>query len=51
LDVERCTVFLVDEERQELYSRMLVEGSGLLSEIRLKIGEGVAGHVAATVST
>ena len=48
LDVERCTVFLVDEERQELYSRMLVEGSGLLSEIRLKIGEGIAGHVAAT---
>jgi sigma-B regulation protein RsbU (phosphoserine phosphatase) len=48
LDVERCTIFLVDEERQELYSRMLVDGSGLLSEIRLKIGEGVAGHVAAT---
>jgi sigma-B regulation protein RsbU (phosphoserine phosphatase) len=48
LDVERCTIFLVDEERQELYSRMLMEGSGLLSEIRLKIGEGVAGHVAAT---
>jgi len=48
LDVERCTLFLVDEERQELYSRMLVEGSGLLSEIRLKIGEGIAGHVAAT---
>jgi sigma-B regulation protein RsbU (phosphoserine phosphatase) len=48
LDVERCTIFLVDEERQELYSRMLMDGSGLLSEIRLKIGEGVAGHVAAT---
>jgi sigma-B regulation protein RsbU (phosphoserine phosphatase) len=48
LDVERCTIFLVDEERQELYSRMLVDGSGLLSEIRLKIGEGIAGHVAAT---
>ena len=48
LDVERCTIFLVDEEHQELYSRMLVEGSGLLSEIRLKIGEGIAGHVAAT---
>jgi serine phosphatase RsbU (regulator of sigma subunit) len=48
LDVERCTIFLVDEERHELYSRMLMEGSGLLSEIRLRIGEGVAGYVAAT---
>lgn len=48
LNVERCTIFLVDEEKQELYSRMLMDGSGLLSEIRLKIGEGVAGYVAAT---
>jgi sigma-B regulation protein RsbU (phosphoserine phosphatase) len=47
LDVERATLFLVDEERQELFSRVLMENSGV-SEIRLKIGEGLAGHVAAT---
>ena len=47
LDAERATLFLVDDEHQELYSRVLVEESGL-SEIRLKIGEGIAGYVAAT---
>lgn len=47
LDAELATLFLIDEESQELFSRVLVKNSGL-SEIRLKIGEGIAGHVAAT---
>jgi Nif-specific regulatory protein len=46
LDADRATLFLVDRERDELYSRAahLPE----LDEIRLPIGRGIAGHVAAT---
>ena len=47
LDAELATLFLVDEERQELFSRVMLQNSDL-SEIRLKIGEGIAGFVAAT---
>jgi sigma-B regulation protein RsbU (phosphoserine phosphatase) len=48
LDVERGTLYLVDEERGELISRILIEDSSALNEIRVKLGEGVAGYVAAT---
>ena len=46
MDADRATLFLVDRARQELYSRAahLPE----LDEIRLPIGRGIAGHVAAT---
>ncbi len=47
LDAELATLFLIDEEHQELFSRVLLRSSGL-NEIRLKIGEGIAGYVAAT---
>jgi phosphoserine phosphatase RsbU/P len=47
LDAERATMYLVDEERLELYSRVMAENSGL-REIRVKMGEGIAGYVAAT---
>ncbi len=44
-DSERCTIFLLDRERQELWSRV---ATGTSSEIRVKVGSGIAGHVAAT---
>ncbi|MBP8973305.1 MAG: SpoIIE family protein phosphatase [Anaerolineae bacterium] len=48
INAERGTLYLVDEERGELWSRVLLQDTGSLSEIRLKMGEGIAGHVAAT---
>lgn len=48
INAERGTLYLVDEERGELWSRVLLQDAGPLSEIRLKMGEGIAGHVAAT---
>jgi len=48
IKAERGTLFLIDEARQELWSRVLLDDLGALPEIRLKIGEGIAGHVAAT---
>ncbi|MBW2278820.1 MAG: sigma 54-interacting transcriptional regulator, partial [Deltaproteobacteria bacterium] len=46
MDADRATLFLVDRERSELYSKFahLPE----IEEIRLLIGQGIAGHVAAT---
>jgi sigma-B regulation protein RsbU (phosphoserine phosphatase) len=48
IDAERGTLYLVDEEHGELVSRILLEDLGDLDEIRVKIGEGISGHVAAT---
>lgn len=48
INADRGTLFLVDEERGELWSRVLLEEVGPLSEIRVKIGEGISGLVAAT---
>lgn len=48
INAERGTIYLVDEERGELWSKVLIEEIGPLSEIRVKIGEGISGHVAAT---
>lgn len=44
---ERCALFLVDEEKKELWSKV---ASGLKEseEIRVKLGEGIAGNVAKT---
>jgi serine phosphatase RsbU (regulator of sigma subunit)/anti-sigma regulatory factor (Ser/Thr protein kinase) len=44
----RGALYLVDEEKDEIFSRVLVEDTGVLEEIRLKTGEGIAGYVAAT---
>ncbi len=46
MDADRATLFLVDHERSEFYSR--VAHLPEVEEIRLRIGEGIAGHVAAT---
>jgi serine phosphatase RsbU (regulator of sigma subunit) len=48
IDAGGGTLYLIDEEEGELFSRVLLEETGELKEIRLKIGEGIAGHVAAT---
>ncbi len=44
VDAERSTLYLVDPERGELWSKV-AQGDGL-EEIRLRLGEGVAGWVA-----
>jgi adenylate cyclase len=49
MDAERSTLFLVDRERGELWSKV-AEGLGS-GEIRLPLGTGIAGHVAATGAT
>src|SRR5258708_24850237 len=46
LSAERSTLFLVDRRRGEIWSKVL-QGDGL-REIRLPLGQGVAGGVAAT---
>ncbi|MDF2613377.1 MAG: putative domain HDIG-containing protein [Clostridia bacterium] len=44
---EACSLYLVDEEKQELFfNTALGEKGHLLKEIRIKIGQGVAGTVA-----
>jgi sigma-B regulation protein RsbU (phosphoserine phosphatase) len=48
IDADRGTLYLIDEDQDELYSYVLLEDTGTLEEIRVKIGEGIAGHVAAT---
>lgn len=44
VSAERCTLFLVDKENEQLWSRV-AQGSG---EIRFPITIGIAGHVACT---
>lgn len=43
------TIYLVDKEKNELYSRVM--GGDKIEEIRLPIGKGISGHVAATGET
>ena len=46
IDADRGTLYLVDEIKKELWSKVL-QGDNMV-EIRLPIGRGIAGHVAAT---
>jgi signal transduction histidine kinase len=46
VEADRATLYLLDERRGELISR-IVQGDEVRS-IRLKIGQGIAGHVAQT---
>ena len=49
IEAEACSLYLIDAEKQELYFNVALGEKGhLLKEIRVKIGEGVAGMVAAT---
>ena len=45
LKSERCSLFLVDQSKQELITRF---HGGLSNEIRLPINRGIAGHTATT---
>ncbi len=49
LNAERSTFFIVDEEKDELWSKIAQKAE--VKEIRLKIGQGIAGHVAKTGET
>ncbi|MGA3245791.1 MAG: PP2C family protein-serine/threonine phosphatase [Bacteroidota bacterium] len=49
LKAARGTIYLIDQERKELWSKVL-KGRNLV-EIRLPIGTGIAGHVAKTGKT
>ena len=42
LNADRCTIFLLDEEKQELWSRV---ATGVKGEIRFPANAGIAGHV------
>jgi len=46
LEAERSTLYVVDNKRGEIWSR-IVQGENV-REIRLKIGDGIAGYVAQT---
>jgi HD-GYP domain-containing protein (c-di-GMP phosphodiesterase class II) len=47
MDAETASLLLVDEEKQELFFEVALGDKGeLLKEIRLKIGQGIAGWVA-----
>ncbi len=46
LDAERATLYFIDEEEGTLTSRVLLGGN--IRSIRLKVGAGIAGHVAKT---
>jgi sigma-B regulation protein RsbU (phosphoserine phosphatase) len=48
ISAERGTLYLIDNERGELWSKILMEDSHVLPEIRVKVGEGIAGRVAET---
>jgi len=49
LNADRGTIYLVDKEKSEIWSKVLT-GDGM-REIRLPIGVGLAGHVAQTGET
>jgi adenylate cyclase len=49
MDAERSTLFLLDEEKQEIWSKV-AEGVGM-KEIRVPLGAGIAGHVAKSGET
>jgi putative ABC transport system ATP-binding protein len=48
LGAERATLFLVDEARGELWSKVAQAEGARALEIRVPLGEGIAGHVART---
>ena len=48
VDAERCTVYIVDQAKKELYARVAQRTT---TEIRLPVGQGLAGQVAITGET
>ena len=50
LNADRCTVFLYDKEKNELYSKVAT-GLDDVKELRIPAGKGLAGHVVQTGET
>ena len=48
VDAERCTVYIVDHEKKELWARVAQRTA---TEIRVPLGKGLAGQVALTGET
>lgn len=48
LQAERTTIFLVDEEKQQLWAKLAQGENGESLEIRIPLDKGIAGHVATT---
>jgi adenylate cyclase len=48
LQADRTTIFLVDDERDELWSKVAQGEEGKFLEIRIPLNAGIAGHVATT---
>ncbi|NJN01704.1 MAG: GAF domain-containing protein [Leptolyngbyaceae cyanobacterium SL_1_1] len=48
LEAERTTIFMVDETKQELWSKIASGESDQKLEIRVSMHKGIAGHVATT---
>jgi serine phosphatase RsbU (regulator of sigma subunit)/anti-sigma regulatory factor (Ser/Thr protein kinase) len=46
IETERGTIFLIDESRKELYSRVAMQDRDQPHEIRMPLNEGIAGQVA-----
>lgn len=51
IDAERATLYLLDEANGQLVSKVLQQDQAALKEIRLEIGQGIAGQVAQTGET
>jgi adenylate cyclase len=49
MDADRSTIFLVDDDKREIWSKV-AQGESL-KEIRVPLGVGIAGHVAASGET
>jgi adenylate cyclase len=48
LQADRTTIFLVDQEKEQLWSKVAQSENGKPLELRLSIHAGIAGHVAQT---
>lgn len=49
MDADRSSLFLVDHERKQIWSKIALKAE--VKEIRLPLGKGISGHVAATGET
>jgi adenylate cyclase len=50
LEAERTTIFMVDQEKQELWSKIAQGDGERCLEIRVPMGKGISGYVATTVA-
>lgn len=51
LQADRTTIFIVDQENQELWSKIAQGQGGKVVDIRIPMGKGIAGYVAETRKT